>query len=314
MKKVRIRTLRREIAGTPIDFLDGSKVLDVILEWREAQRREMICVNNPNAIMLCHQDPRMMDATLRSALVLPDGVGVILAAFVLGYGRCHRVTGPWLTLNVCGHGRRHGLRHFFYGGAEGIADRLGTCLQDRFPGMIVAGAHSPPFRPLTPKEDAEVIEKINASEPDIVWVGLGAPKQEKWMLDHLGVINASALIGVGAAFDFHSGNINWAPTWVRRCGLEWAHRFLENPRLQWRRNLQTPKFLLRIMKQAAPRFRFSYKPNPMFAERTDGVKRAKKEAELTAWYRNINQLSEAENDIVGSEAPLRDDRYAASQL
>ncbi|HVT82285.1 MAG TPA: WecB/TagA/CpsF family glycosyltransferase [Phycisphaerae bacterium] len=249
--------MRRQIAGTPIDFLQGDGVLEVILRWRQERRREMICVNNPNAIMLCHHDAKMMQATLKAGLVLPDGVGVIVAACLLGYGRAHRVTGPWLTLNVCQRGRPYGLRHFFYGGADGIAARMADNLKQLYPGLAVAGTHSPPFRALTSDEDLEIISMINSTKPDVVWVGLGAPKQEKWMLDHLGKIDAAAMIGVGAAFDFHSGNVKWAPGWVRRCGLEWAHRLIENPRSHWRRNLHSPLFMLRVMSQAAPRFKFA---------------------------------------------------------
>ena len=257
MINVDVKSKRRLIAGTPIDFVEGDKVLDVILRWRQEGRREMICVNNPNAIMLCHQDPQMLRATLASGLVLPDGVGVVVAACLLGYGRVHRVTGPWLTLNICSRGRKYGLRHYFYGGAAGIAERMAKRIESFYPGMVVVGTYSPPFRPLATHEDAAVVDIINSSRPDVVWVGLGAPKQEKWMLEHLGKIDASAMIGVGAAFDFHSGHVKWAPGWVRRCGLEWAHRLLENPRLQWRRNLQSPRFLLRVMTQAGPRFKFA---------------------------------------------------------
>jgi N-acetylglucosaminyldiphosphoundecaprenol N-acetyl-beta-D-mannosaminyltransferase len=153
-------------------------------------------------------------------------------------------------LNVCDDGRALGHRHFFYGGGEGIAERLGDVLTRQFPGLNVVGTYCPPFRDLTPEEDNEIVSKINATKPDIVWVGLGAPKQEKWMASHLGRIHAPAMIGVGAAFDFHTGNVPWAPRWMRRSGLEWAYRLFAEPRRMWRRNLDSPLFLGRILTQS----------------------------------------------------------------
>jgi N-acetylglucosaminyldiphosphoundecaprenol N-acetyl-beta-D-mannosaminyltransferase len=132
-----------------------------------------------------------------------------------------------------------------------VADRLAGQLTQRFPGLQVAGMLSPPFRPLTEQEDRDIVERINASAPTIVWVALGAPSQEIWMADHVGRINATAMMGVGAAFDFHSGNIRWAPAWMRRCGLEWAHRLAHEPRRLWRRNMDNLLFLAAILRQRA---------------------------------------------------------------
>jgi N-acetylglucosaminyldiphosphoundecaprenol N-acetyl-beta-D-mannosaminyltransferase len=248
--KVDLRAVYREVAGMPFHFIGKADVVPVIESWRRAGRREMIIVNNPHAVMLCHRDAEMREATLRAGLVVPDGVGVVVAAMLLGYGRQHRVTGPALTLDVCDRGREFGYRHFFYGGSEGVPEKLAEGLKRRYPGLIVAGTYSPPFRPLTPEEDERVVREINSTRPDIVWVGLGAPKQERWMLHHHHRVRATALIGVGAAFDFHSGNVPWAPVWVRKLGLEWAHRLCVNPRRMWRRNLDSPRFLLRVLAQA----------------------------------------------------------------
>jgi len=174
---------------------------------------------------------------------------LILAARLLGLKSRGRVTGPTLMLKLCDWGRERGYRHYFYGGKEGVAETLARRLSERFPGLEVAGTFSPPFRTLTEEEGAAVVEKINATRPDVVWVGLGAPKQEKWMAAHVGRIAAAALIGVGAAFDFHSGNVKWAPGWIRKIGMEWAWRLAHEPRRLWRRNLDSPLFLLAVMKQ-----------------------------------------------------------------
>ena len=241
---------RRPVAGMPFDFVSHAEVLTVVEHWRRNGHRQYIVVNNPHAVMLCHRDPAMRDATLRAGLAVPDGVGVVLAAKLLGYGRQRRCTGPAMMLELCDRGRELGYRHYFYGGADGVADQLANRLGERFPGLIVAGTYCPPFRPLTDAEDQRVIGQINDSKADILWVGLGAPKQEKWILAHHGRIAVPAMIGIGAAFDFHSGTVPWAPRWVRVCGLEWAHRLAMNPRRMWRRNLDSPVFLGKVMAQA----------------------------------------------------------------
>src|SRR4029078_13605177 len=164
----------------------------------------------------------------------------VLAAEVLGYGRQHRVTGPVLMLDLCDRGRERNLRHYFYGGAQGGAEELARRMTADYPGLIVAGTCCPPFRQLTPEEDQAIIDRINAARPDVVWIGLGAPKQEKWMRQRVGRLHVAAMIGVGAAFDFHSGNVKWAPWIVRKCGVEWAYRLLMEPRRMWRRNLDSP--------------------------------------------------------------------------
>lgn len=244
---------RLDIAGVPLDFLVQEQLPRIIERWRRTGHRAYIVVSNPHAIMLCRRDAEMNRALSEAELNLPDGVGVILASKLLGYGRRHRVTGPALMLEICDQGRQLGYRHFFHGGGEGIADRLAECLCKKFPGLQVAGTCCPPFRPLSDAEDAEIVAKINATKPDIVWVGLGAPKQEKWIAAHAGRINATAMIGVGAAFDFHSGNVAWAPRWVRRSGLEWAWRLALNPRRMWRRNLDSPMFMLHVIAQILAR-------------------------------------------------------------
>ena len=152
-------------------------------------------------------------------------------------------------LKLCDAGRNKSYRHFFYGGGPDVAAKLAQRLSQSFPGLAVAGTYTPPFRPLSTEEDPRVVERINDAHPDIVWVGLGAPKQEKWMAEHFGKINATAMIGVGAAFDFHAQTVKWAPAWVRKLGLEWAYRLTQQPRHLWRRNLDSPLFLAEVIRQ-----------------------------------------------------------------
>lgn len=243
------RVPRPCILGVEFDFTDYAGAVAAIRLWRDAGQREYMTITNPHSVLLCRRDEQMRQATAVAGMTLPDGVGVIWAARILGYRHQGRVTGPTLVLKLCDWGRQDGLRHFFFGGKEGVPEKLVERLSEMFPGLTIAGTSCPPFRPLTADEDDGIVRQINATRPDIVWVGLGAPKQEKWMAAHLGRIEATAMIGVGAAFDFHAGTARWAPAWVRRAGLEWAYRLACDPRRMWRRNLDSPLFLMQVLAQ-----------------------------------------------------------------
>jgi len=240
---------RHNIAGVELDLINYDTVFSRIECCRRAGKKVYITLTNPHSVMMCLRDKQMNRATALAEMSLPDGVGIILAAVALGCPHAGRVTGPSLVLKLCDWGRQRGYRHFFYGGGPGIPQRLAQRLQARYPGLCVAGTYSPAFRPLTPPEDRRVVEMINAAGPDILWVGLGAPKQEKWMARHLGRIRATAMIGVGAAFDFHSGSVRRAPRWLRAAGLEWAYRLCLQPRRMLRRNLDSCLFLAAVVAQ-----------------------------------------------------------------
>ena len=170
----------------------------------------------------------------RAAFSLCDGVGVIVAGLAWGY-RVHRFNGPVLQLECAQYGVPRGWRHFFYGGKEGVAEEMARRLKAQFPGLIVCGTHQPPFREMSDQEKADVARKINDSRPDIVWVGLGLLKQEKWIAEYQDKINARWMIGVGAAFDYHAGTVPWAPPVLRSLGLEWLFRLILQPRLRAKR-------------------------------------------------------------------------------
>lgn len=305
--KVAVEQLRRDVVGMPFHFVEKHQVLEVIEDWRAAGRREMIVVNNPHAVMLCWRDAEMREATLRAGLVLPDGVGVIVAAAILGYGRKHRVTGPSVMLDVCDRGRSLGLRHFFYGGAEGVAEKLARKLGARFPGLQVVGTYCPPFRELTREEDEHVTALINDAKPDVLWVGLGAPKQERWMIRHHGRLNAVATIGIGAAFDFHSGTVPWAPVWVRRCGLEWAHRLLVNPKRMWQRNIDSPRFIVRVIGQAVGSFlrlpKLAPTPPPLRVARAPAAGPRERERLIAEWCRSSIDIPLPQSRFGANDSP-----------
>jgi len=240
---------RCDILKVRFDLIAYNVAMEKIERWRQNSERHYVTLTNPHSVMMCSRDTEMRKATEMASMTLPDGVGIILAAGLLGYPHNGRATGPMLMLKLCDWGRDHGYRHYFYGGDEGVAEKLAEKLCREYPGLQVAGTYSPPFRPLSPQEDRAIVERINSTEPDIVWIGLGAPKQEKWMAEHLERIQATAMIGVGAAFDFHSANVKWTPAWIRKLGLEWTYRLIGNPKRMWRRNLDSPLFLSKVILQ-----------------------------------------------------------------
>jgi N-acetylglucosaminyldiphosphoundecaprenol N-acetyl-beta-D-mannosaminyltransferase len=185
-----------------------------------------------------------------AGLVTPDGMPLVWLAHRHGYGHVERVYGPDLMLALCESSASAGYRHFLYGGAKGVPERLAENLLRRFSKLKIVGTYSPPFGPLSDEEDEELVQAINESNPDIVWVGLSTPKQERWMATHVDRLTAPVLIGVGAAFDFHSGEKRQAPRLMQRSGLEWLFRLLCEPQRLWRRYLvNNSQFTMLILLQ-----------------------------------------------------------------
>ena len=184
-----------------------------------------------------------MSLIRRAQHSLCDGVGVIAAGWFWGI-KIPRYNGPIFQLDCSRIGLESGWRHFYYGGKDGVADLMATKLREQFPGLQVVGTYCPPFRDLTAEEDEAVVRMINATKPDFVWVGLGLLKQEAWIAEHLGRINAPWMVGVGAAFDYHSGAVPWAPAPVRALGLEWLFRLIIQPKLRAKRYWWSLVFVL----------------------------------------------------------------------
>ncbi|MFO1295717.1 MAG: WecB/TagA/CpsF family glycosyltransferase [Rubrivivax sp.] len=232
------------IMGLPISRQRPAEVLQTMAE-AIAQRQvgRYISITNTESMYHGLRDAGHGEHIRHADFSLCDGVGVIAAGYAWGH-RIERYNGPILQLDACNHGRGLGWRHFFYGGKEGVADEMARRLEERFPGLIVCGTYCPPFRELTPDEDERVVRAINAARPDIVWVGLGLLRQERWIQQHLGRVGVPWMVGVGAAFDYHAGAVPWAPPLLRRLGLEWLFRLIVQPRLRARRYWWSLVFVL----------------------------------------------------------------------
>ena len=242
---------RVNILGVGISAINMEMALDLIDVWIKCQESEYVCITPVHSVMDCQRDPELRRIQNASGMTTPDGMPLVWLSRLHGHDYVDRVYGPDLMLALCERSVEKGYRHFFYGGAEGVAEQLAANLQDRFPDLRVTGTYSPPFRPLTEDEDGEIVQMINESNPDIVWVGLGAPKQERWVASHVDRLKAPVLIGVGAAFDFHTGRKPQAPQWMQRRGLEWLFRLMTEPGRLWKRYLiNNPLFVALVLLQA----------------------------------------------------------------
>ncbi len=242
---------RANILNIEVSAINMPMALQAIEGWLVQRDPHYVCVTGVHGVMESQRDESLRHIHNAAGLVTPDGMPLVWLSRRLGFRHVERVYGPDLLLAVCQRSVTHGYTHFFYGGAPGVADKLTTCLQQRFPGLQVAGTYCPPFRPLTPAEDKAVITQINAAGADIVWVGMSTPKQERWMAEHVGKLHAPVLIGVGAAFDFHAGLKKQAPHWMQTNGLEWLFRLGTEPRRLWRRYFKNnPWFLWLVLLQA----------------------------------------------------------------
>jgi N-acetylglucosaminyldiphosphoundecaprenol N-acetyl-beta-D-mannosaminyltransferase len=201
--------------------------------------------------MAAAEDPGLREALLQSSINVPDGMPLVWAMNLLGESLRTRVYGPELMARACARAARSGERFYLYGGRnQGALVQLALNLRQRYPGIKIVGGYSPPHRPLTDEERSSAIEEINAARPDVVWVGIGVPKQEKWMLDVRPELEAPVLIGVGAAFDFHAGLVPQAPPFIQESGLEWAYRLAHEPRRLWRRYTRyNPRFVHAFTRQ-----------------------------------------------------------------
>lgn len=243
----------REVLGVPLAVSDYERVLDWIDAAVAADARCWVTAAAVNLVMSAHDDAEVRGAVAQATLAVPDGVPLVWALRSLGCERATRVYGPELMAMHCARAAAAGTPIYLYGGRDPDAlTQLRLMLAERFPGLNVAGGHSPPHRPLSEREREEVAADIDASGAEVVWVGIGQPKQELWMAQMRPLLSAPVLLGVGAAFDFHAGLVAQAPAWMGRNGLEWTFRLSREPRRLWRRYAtQNPRFLAAFARQLA---------------------------------------------------------------
>jgi N-acetylglucosaminyldiphosphoundecaprenol N-acetyl-beta-D-mannosaminyltransferase len=233
--------IRCNVLGVGVSPINMSMAVAQIDDWiRRGDVSRYVCVTGAHGVMESQHNEALRKIHNAADMVTPDGMPLVWLSKFKGFQHVDRVYGPDLMLALC----ERNYRHFFYGGAEGTAELLAARMKHRFPHLLVSGCLAPPFRELTFNEDRHIVEQINTTKPDIVWVGLSTPKQEFWMADHVARVDAPVMIGVGAAFDFHAGLKPQAPRWVQRSGFEWLFRLFTEPRRLWRRYLKNnPAFV-----------------------------------------------------------------------
>jgi len=212
--------------------------------------RGYICVTGVHGVMEAQSDLVFRSILNRSFITTPDGMPTVWVGRAQGHSKMSRVYGPDYILRMCERSLTRGYRHFFYGGNPGVAERLAQNLSCRYPGLQIAGTYTPPFRALNASEESELILQLEHSEADILWVGLSTPKQERFMAHYINKLNVRLMVGVGAAFDIHTGRTRDAPTWMKASGLQWLHRLVQEPRRLGKRYLvNNPQFIWKVLLQ-----------------------------------------------------------------
>ena len=239
-----------DVLGVRMSAMNLSLATEAVLEALRERRKGYVCVTGVHGVSEAQSDPAFRRILNGAFLNTTDGMPLVwLGRRAIG-PQVDRVYGPDLMLEIFRATQSTHFQHFFYGGAPGVAEELKAKLEARFPGVTIAGTYCPPFRPLNPDEEAELATLVRSIQPDIIWVGLSTPKQERFMSEYLPRLETTLMFGVGAAFDFHAGRISQAPRWMQRSGLEWFYRLCREPRRLGRRYLtNNPLFLWRLLMQ-----------------------------------------------------------------
>ena len=242
-------------SAIPICNIMGVDIAAVDMEWlvnylnRNVKNLsgDYICVSNVHTTVTAYEDQEYCKVQNGGIMAIPDGGPLSSVGQKRGFKNMKRTTGPSLMGEIFKISAAEGYRHYFYGSTDETLEKLYSVLTESYPGIQIAGMYSPPFRPMTEDEDKEIVERINETKPDFVWIGLGAPKQEKWMAAHQGRVNG-LMVGVGAGFDYHAGNIDRAPEWMQKSNLEWVYRLLQDPKRLFGRYWHTnTKFIWNAM-------------------------------------------------------------------
>jgi N-acetylglucosaminyldiphosphoundecaprenol N-acetyl-beta-D-mannosaminyltransferase len=235
---------RVNILGVGVTALNMKLALDETEALLQRGDQGYVCVTGVHGIMEAQADERFREILNRSFLTTPDGMPTVWLGRLHGFRQMSRVYGPDYMLGLCERSVARGYRHFLYGGKEGVAESLREALTRRFPGLNIVGTYTPPFRPLNPEEENDLRAQLEASQADVLWCGLSTPKQERFMDAYSHRLPVKLMVGVGAAFDLLSGNLDEAPDWMKSAGLQWLYRLIKEPRRLWKRYLiNNPKFL-----------------------------------------------------------------------
>ncbi len=223
---------------------------DRVAHWIESGKKHYVNICTADTVVQCYDRPDLAKIVMNAGMATTDGMPLVWLAHHFGYTDATRVYGPDLMLELCALSEMKGYAHYFYGATDEVLEQLRINLLEKYPQLKIAGMYAPPFRPLTDAEKEDVAERINAAKPDIVWCGLGTPKQDYWVAEFRPRLNAAAILAVGAAFNFHAGHVTQAPRWMMKSGLEWLFRLCVEPRRLWRRYIiGNPRFVCQTLKQ-----------------------------------------------------------------
>lgn len=241
-----------DVLGIGVSALNMKQALELAEKWIDAGIPGYVCLCGVHGVMEAQKDPELRRIMNDAAFNLPDGMPMSWLGWRQGFSTMDRVFGPDFMLEMCRLSARRGYRNFLYGGNPGVAEGLADAVRSRIPDLQIVGTYTPPFRPLTPAEEQALLAQIERARPHILWIGLSTPKQERFMAHYVKQLRVPLLIGVGAAFDFHTGQIRDCSQWIKRAGLQWLHRLMQDPRRLWRRYLRNnPVFLWKIAWQLA---------------------------------------------------------------
>ena len=241
---------RTNVLGVGVSLINMDIAVERVRRWIAQDEKQYVSVCTVHTVMECRRDEKLRRIVNAAGMTTPDGMPLVWLSRMAGHRFVSRVYGPDLMLAEMAASVPAGYAHFFFGGREGVADRLVDSMRRRFPGVRIAGTMTPAMGTAEELCNAETASRINQAKPDIVWVGVSSPKQEYWMACMRPLLQAPVLIGVGAAFDFHTGTVRQAPHWMQRAGIEWLFRLVQEPRRLWRRYLiDNPWFLFELSRQ-----------------------------------------------------------------
>jgi N-acetylglucosaminyldiphosphoundecaprenol N-acetyl-beta-D-mannosaminyltransferase len=241
---------RANVLGVGVSAVNLEEAVGFVHQKLQIDERGYVCVTSVHGVMEAQRHPELRRILNASLLSTPDGVPTVWVGQLQGFSRMGRVRGLDFMLKVCEMSAREGYTQFLYGGKPGVAEQLKSVLTSRFPDLRIVGTYTPPFRALSAQEEQELAENVARVKPDFFWVGLSTPKQEYFMNQFVGRLDARIMVGVGAAFDYLVGLVKDSPEWVRNSGLQWAHRLIQEPRRLWKRYLlNNPKFICAITLQ-----------------------------------------------------------------